>query len=324
MLISKLFLLCFVQGKRSSLHIFVRIWLEFDLNPLLSYLICESWYVSGNILWLIIIWKYVYNNFYTCCGDHSWFSNVSEGVSLFFPYDAFTPAWPAGCTAGRVDVPLCASSCLLPPPLCAQLALSLVETGRKRGRELGSWDLSSSARPANFTTQPLRRTRHHFKPPKILRPVLFRRLWCFGEVRTNLRTLLPHFSHFPQSSRKYSAEGIGVRMATYRLVLIRHGESCWNQENRFCGWFDADLSETGEHEAKRGGQALKGTVTDNVTGPNRACRIKPMQASAYATLPDGETGSIGPLRHKTSQQQRGQRVRMGVINRVYLTGRLMN
>uniref|UniRef100_A0A4W6CFL1 Phosphoglycerate mutase n=1 Tax=Lates calcarifer TaxID=8187 RepID=A0A4W6CFL1_LATCA len=46
-------------------------------------------------------------------------------------------------------------------------------------------------------------------------------------------------------------------MATYRLVLIRHGESCWNQENRFCGWFDADLSETGEHEAKRGGQALK-------------------------------------------------------------------
>lgn len=47
-------------------------------------------------------------------------------------------------------------------------------------------------------------------------------------------------------------------MAAYRLVLIRHGESNWNQENRFCGWFDADLSETGEKEAKRGGQALKG------------------------------------------------------------------
>ncbi|KAE8300852.1 Phosphoglycerate mutase 1 [Larimichthys crocea] len=46
-------------------------------------------------------------------------------------------------------------------------------------------------------------------------------------------------------------------MAAYKLVLIRHGESCWNQENRFCGWFDADLSETGEQEAKRGGQALK-------------------------------------------------------------------
>lgn len=59
---------------------------------------------------------------------------------------------------------------------------------------------------------------------------------------------------------KYSAEGIGVGMAAHKLVLIRHGESCWNQENRFCGWFDADLSETGEQEAKRGGQALKGII----------------------------------------------------------------
>lgn len=47
-------------------------------------------------------------------------------------------------------------------------------------------------------------------------------------------------------------------MAVYKIVLIRHGESNWNQENRFCGWFDADLSETGEKEAKRGGEALKG------------------------------------------------------------------
>lgn len=49
-------------------------------------------------------------------------------------------------------------------------------------------------------------------------------------------------------------------MAAYKLVLIRHGESCWNQENRFCGWYDADLSETGVHEAQRGGQALKGKI----------------------------------------------------------------
>lgn len=47
-------------------------------------------------------------------------------------------------------------------------------------------------------------------------------------------------------------------MAAYKIVLIRHGESTWNQENRFCGWFDADLSETGVQEAKRGGQALRG------------------------------------------------------------------
>lgn len=95
---------------------------------------------------------------------------------------------------------------------------------------------------------------------KILRPRLCSKLWAYGEIGTNPRSLLPHVkSHSFQIFRKYSAEGIGVRMAAYKLVLIRHGESSWNQENRFCGWFDADLSETGQQEAKRGGQALKGT-----------------------------------------------------------------
>lgn len=47
-------------------------------------------------------------------------------------------------------------------------------------------------------------------------------------------------------------------MATYKLVLIRHGESAWNLENRFSGWYDADLSPAGHEEAKRGGQALRG------------------------------------------------------------------
>ncbi|XP_050396323.1 2,3-bisphosphoglycerate-dependent phosphoglycerate mutase isoform X2 [Patella vulgata] len=46
-------------------------------------------------------------------------------------------------------------------------------------------------------------------------------------------------------------------MATYTLVLIRHGESEWNQKNLFCGWHDADLSETGLQEAKLAGQSLK-------------------------------------------------------------------
>ena len=32
---------------------------------------------------------------------------------------------------------------------------------------------------------------------------------------------------------------------TYKIVMVRHGESTWNQENRFCGWFDAGLSEKG-------------------------------------------------------------------------------
>ena len=43
----------------------------------------------------------------------------------------------------------------------------------------------------------------------------------------------------------------------YKLVLIRHGESIWNKENRFTGWYDVDLSEKGLAEAKEGGLLLK-------------------------------------------------------------------
>jgi 2,3-bisphosphoglycerate-dependent phosphoglycerate mutase len=43
----------------------------------------------------------------------------------------------------------------------------------------------------------------------------------------------------------------------YKLVLLRHGESTWNQENRFTGWTDVDLSDKGRQEAKTGAQALK-------------------------------------------------------------------
>lgn len=41
------------------------------------------------------------------------------------------------------------------------------------------------------------------------------------------------------------------------LVIVRHGESTWNQENRFTGWVDVDLAEKGIQEAKRAGLALK-------------------------------------------------------------------
>ncbi|MCX6113344.1 MAG: 2,3-diphosphoglycerate-dependent phosphoglycerate mutase [Proteobacteria bacterium] len=43
----------------------------------------------------------------------------------------------------------------------------------------------------------------------------------------------------------------------YRLVLIRHGESLWNKENRFTGWTDIDLSEKGISEAVSAGKILK-------------------------------------------------------------------
>jgi len=42
-----------------------------------------------------------------------------------------------------------------------------------------------------------------------------------------------------------------------KLVLLRHGESDWNRENRFTGWTDVDLSEKGRQEAKEAGQVLR-------------------------------------------------------------------
>jgi 2,3-bisphosphoglycerate-dependent phosphoglycerate mutase len=45
--------------------------------------------------------------------------------------------------------------------------------------------------------------------------------------------------------------------ASYRLVLLRHGESEWNAKNLFTGWVDVGLSATGEAEARRGGELLR-------------------------------------------------------------------
>ena len=41
------------------------------------------------------------------------------------------------------------------------------------------------------------------------------------------------------------------------LILLRHGESQWNKENRFTGWTDIDLTEKGIEEAKNAGKLLK-------------------------------------------------------------------
>jgi 2,3-bisphosphoglycerate-dependent phosphoglycerate mutase len=54
----------------------------------------------------------------------------------------------------------------------------------------------------------------------------------------------------------------GLRLArgetdTHKLVLVRHGESTWNKENRFTGWTDVDLSEKGVQEAQEAGRTLR-------------------------------------------------------------------
>ena len=43
----------------------------------------------------------------------------------------------------------------------------------------------------------------------------------------------------------------------YKLVLMRHGESQWNLENRFTGWADVDLTDKGREEARKAGDLLK-------------------------------------------------------------------
>ncbi|MGM9515842.1 2,3-diphosphoglycerate-dependent phosphoglycerate mutase [Roseateles sp. DB2] len=48
----------------------------------------------------------------------------------------------------------------------------------------------------------------------------------------------------------------------YKLVLIRHGESTWNLENRFTGWTDVDLTTTGVEQAKQAGRLIKDAGLD--------------------------------------------------------------
>ena len=42
----------------------------------------------------------------------------------------------------------------------------------------------------------------------------------------------------------------------HRLLLLRHGESTWNQENRFTGWTDVDLTQKGRDEAREAGRLM--------------------------------------------------------------------
>ena len=49
-----------------------------------------------------------------------------------------------------------------------------------------------------------------------------------------------------------------------QLILLRHGQSQWNLQNRFTGWVDVDLSEKGIEEAKRAGAHLSAYTIDHL------------------------------------------------------------
>jgi len=72
----------------------------------------------------------------------------------------------------------------------------------------------------------------------------------------------PHgsFLHYPD----FDFDLAGAEPSMADLVLIRHGQSVWNQQNLFTGWVDCPLSEKGEDEARAAGQSLKGKQDFNL------------------------------------------------------------
>ena len=64
-------------------------------------------------------------------------------------------------------------------------------------------------------------------------------------------------SFVPLSRVSVNSRALSSRVAKYELVLIRHGESTWNEENKFTGWYDCPLSEKGHGEAKAAGALLQ-------------------------------------------------------------------
>ncbi|RMF33999.1 MAG: 2,3-diphosphoglycerate-dependent phosphoglycerate mutase [Chlorobiota bacterium] len=73
------------------------------------------------------------------------------------------------------------------------------------------------------------------------------------------------------------------------LLLLRHGESVWNKENRFTGWVDVDLSERGVEEARRAGEMLRTIPIDIVftSALRRAIRTAELalESAAKPTIP---------------------------------------
>lgn len=64
-----------------------------------------------------------------------------------------------------------------------------------------------------------------------------------------------HITPFPPHPVFHKALSL-IKSAMHKLIVLRHGESQWNHENKFCGWIDIPLSEKGEKEAKHAGELL--------------------------------------------------------------------
>ena len=90
-----------------------------------------------------------------------------------------------------------------------------------------------------------------------------------------------------------------------KIVLLRHGESAWNKENRFTGWTDVDLTEKGVAEAVRAGELLA----------EKGFRFKKAYTSylkrAVKTLePEKEMQRLGILLYRVKQVRRKRKQKL--------------
>ena len=102
-----------------------------------------------------------------------------------------------------------------------------------------------------------------------------------------------------------------------KLILLRHGQSQWNLENRFTGWEDVDLSPLGEQEARQAGIKLRGTQIDSVytSALKRAIRtaqialdaadLKDMSYTMHEALNERHYGNLQGLNKTEMAEQYG-------------------
>ena len=82
---------------------------------------------------------------------------------------------------------------------------------------------------------------------------------CSSSKSANTESKQSFQQHFfrPQILEDHLEVSHDLEMRPFQLVCVRHGESAWNKDNKFCGWVDVPLSENGTKEAYQAAQAIK-------------------------------------------------------------------
>src|SRR5207244_839186 len=94
-----------------------------------------------------------------------------------------------------------------------------------------------------------------------------------------------------------------------KLLLLRHGESTWNRENRFTGWTDVDLAPSGIEEARNAARALKAGGYDfDIAYTSVLKRAIRTRERAAHRVPEGHRGARAAVleRHDCARRARGQ------------------